>query len=237
MSQNNNNHYRPKKLTTDEIREGCVLLTDGDEHETRICVINEEFRQGLDFIKTYDASVTIFGSARTPETDPYYDLARTIARRIVQDLGYAIVTGGGPGMMEAGNRGAHDARGRSIGFSIKLPMEQTSNPYMTDELSFYFFFSRKVCMTYASEAYIYMPGGFGTLDELFEILTLVQTEKISRFPIILVGEDFWRPLDAFIKKTLLEQYQTISPEDLDLYIITDDVDLIIETIKKSTWQA
>lgn len=233
MNTQNNHPFRPKHLTTDEIREGCITLTNGDDMETRICVINEEFRQGLDFIQTYDKSVTFFGSARTPEGDPHYEVARRLGYRAAKELDMAVVTGGGPGIMEAGNRGAYEAGGRSIGFSINLPMEQVSNPYMTDELSFYFFFSRKVCMTYSSQAYVYFAGGYGTLDELFEILTLVQTEKISRVPIILVGVEFWKPLDAFIKQTLLENEATISPEDPDLYIITDDEDEVINLLKEA----
>jgi uncharacterized protein (TIGR00730 family) len=225
--------YRPKRLTPDEIREGCITLNNGDQTEARICVINEEFRQGFDFIKTYEKSVSFFGSARTQPGDEHYEQARRLGYRVAKELGYAVVTGGGPGIMQAGNQGAHEAGGRSIGFTIALPFEQTSNPYMTDELPFYFFFSRKVALAYSAEAYCYFPGGFGTLDELFEILTLIQTEKISKVPVILVGVDYWQPLDDFIKKTLLEEHHTISPEDLNLYTITDNEDAIIELIKNA----
>lgn len=224
--------YRPHKLSVDEIRDGCIQVSDGDASETRICVINEEFRQGMETIGTYEKSVTFFGSARTEPGDEHYEQARRIASRVATELdNYAVVTGGGPGIMGAANRGAYEAGGRSIGFTITLPFEQVVNPYLTDEAPFYFFFTRKVALAYAAEAYLYFPGGFGTLDELFEILTLIQTEKIAKVPVVLVGSDYWKPLDAFIRKTLLEEHKTISPEDIDLYTITDDEDEILEIIK------
>lgn len=225
--------YRPRKLTPQEIQEGCIKLSNGDKTESRICVINEEFRQGIDFMTKFSKSVSFFGSARTTPGDEHYEQARSLAARVVTELDYAVVTGGGPGIMEAGSRGAHEAGGISIGLTIQLPMEQTSNPYLTHELGFYYFFTRKVTLAYAAEAYVYFPGGFGTLDELFEILTLVQTEKIDPVPVILMGEDYWRPLEAYIKKVLLEDHQTISPEDMDLFTITDDEDIAMEIIKNA----
>lgn len=226
--------YRPKKLSVDEIKEGCVNLTgQPGGNETRICVINEEFRQGIEFVQGIERSVTCFGSARLPEDNKHYKQARGIAYRIAKELDYAIITGGGPGIMEAANRGAYDAGGRSIGMTIHLPHEQFTNPYVKDELQFYFFFTRKVSMTYSAEAYIYFPGGFGTMDELFEILTLIQTNKIGKVPVILVGEDYWRPLENFIKETLRDNEETISPEDMDLFTITDDEDKILEIVKNA----
>lgn len=226
--------YRPKELTVQDIKEGCVNLT-GEEggNETRICVINEEFRQGIEFVEKIHKSVTCFGSARLPEDNVHYKQAQRIAYRISKELDYAIITGGGPGIMEAANRGAYEAGGRSVGMTIHLPFEQTTSKYVKDELQFYFFFTRKVSMTYSAEAYIYFAGGFGTMDELFEILTLVQTKKISPVPIILVGVDFWKPLDAFIKNSLLQEHEVISPEDIDLYTITDDEDLVLEIVKNA----
>ena len=239
MSQNPNHHpdfhkYRPHKLSVEEIKEGCINLT-GEEHggDQRLCVINEEFRQGLEFAESINRSVTCFGSARLPEDNEHYQQAQRIAYRISKELDYAIITGGGPGIMEAANRGAHEAGGRSIGMTIHLPHEQFTNPYVKDELQFYFFFSRKVSMTYSAEAYIYFPGGFGTMDELFEILTLVQTDKISKVPIILVGEDYWRPLENFIRETLRDNEKTISPEDMDLFTITDDEEKILEIVRNA----
>jgi uncharacterized protein (TIGR00730 family) len=227
---------RPKRLTIEEIKNGCVYITNGDETETRICVINEEFRQGFEQVKAHkdhNKSVTFWGSARLPEHHEDYQRALRLSRRIAGELGYSIATGGGPGIMEAGNRGAYEMGKPSLGLTIRLPMEQTTNKYVTEEIPFYFFFSRKVLMAYSAEAYLYFPGGFGTLDELFEILTLVQTEKISKVPIILVGKSFWEPLDKFIKETLLKQFETISPEDLNLYKITDDEDEIVEIVKNA----
>jgi uncharacterized protein (TIGR00730 family) len=134
--------------------------------------------------------------------------------------------------MEAGNRGAHEAGGESLGLTIKLPMEQVTNPFLTEHLDFNYFFSRKVCMTFSAEAFVYFPGGFGTLDELFEILTLVQTGKIPKTPIILFGKKFWKNLDKFIKKNLLKS-EKIDKVDLNLYTITDDINEVLEIIKNA----
>lgn len=232
--QNKQQVYRPKKLTTDEIREGCVYLTGKEESdETRVCVINEEFRQAFDFLDQFEKSVTFFGSARIDEANEHYQQARRLGKRIVEEVGCAIVTGGGPGIMEAGNRGAKDGSGQSVGLTIDLPKEQETNPYVDSELSFYFFFSRKVALTYAAEAYIYFPGGYGTLDEIFEILTLVQTGKIAKVPIILVGTDYWNPLDDFIQKQLLETHNAINFTDTDLYTITDNEDEVLRIVTEA----
>lgn len=198
----------------------------------RISRISREFSRGFKFIKHFPKSVSFFGSARFKEDNEHYKKARSIAEKL-SHLGYAIVTGGGPGIMQAGNHGAYDAGGDSIGLNIRLPMEQVTNPYVKDSVDFYYFFSRKVALSFSAEAYLYFPGGFGTLDEFFEILTLVQTHKIPKVPIILVGSDFWKPLDNFIKKYLLEKHNTISPEDLDLYKITDDEEEILEIVRKA----
>ncbi len=227
-----NRPFRPKGLTTDDIRAGCITLYGKDSTETEICVMNEEMRQGLEFMDTVEKSITIFGSARTPEGDKFYEKARRIGYRAAKELGVAMVTGGGPGIMEAGNRGAYEANGRSIGMNIVLPHEQVTNPYLTDSLPFYFFFTRKTAMQYASEVYLFFPGGFGTLDEFFGALTLVQTKKISHVPIILVGEEFWKPMQEFIRDKFIGEGM-ISPEDMNLYTVTDDEDLILDIIKKA----
>ena len=135
--------------------------------------------------------------------------------------------------MEAGSRGAHEVGGRSLGLTIKLPTEQQTNPYLTDEIDFYYFFSRKVILSFSAEAYLFFTGGYGTLDEFFEIITLIQTNKIERVPIVLVGVEFWKPIDEFIKNSLDKKYKTISSEDTGLYTVTDDADKIIEIIKNS----
>ncbi len=226
-------HFRPKKLTIEEIREGCIYANKGDEKEVRICAMDEEFRQGMDAIKETGRAVTFFGSARTSITDPYYEKARRIAERIAKETSFAVITGGGPGIMGAGNEGAYKAGGESLGFTIKLPMEQTSNPFLTHEVPFYYFFTRKVSMTFAADAFLVFPGGFGTIDEVSEILTLVQTGKMEKMPIILVGAEFWTPLVEFFRKTMLEQHKTISPEDMNLFIVTDDEELIMKIIKEA----
>lgn len=200
----------------------------------RVNDIEEEFRRGFAFIQKHPRSVTFWGSARFKEGNEHYEQARRLGKRIVEELDYSVVTGGGPGIMEAGNRGAYEGGGKSLGLTIKLPMEQRTNAYVTDSCDFYYFFSRKVTLAFAAEAYLYFPGGFGTLDELFEILTLVQTGKIEgKIPIILIGSDYWKPLDAFIRKELLKDHSAISPEDLNLYTITDDEDEIMEIIKNA----
>jgi len=204
-----------------------------DEANKRLSRINHEFVHGIDFLKTFPKSVSFFGSSRLNETTPAYKKAQAVATKIVKELNYAIVTGGGPGIMEAGSRGAHDAGGRSLGLTIRLPMEQQSNPYLTDQIDFYYFFSRKVVLSFSAEAYLFFPGGFGTLDEFFEIVTLIQTNKIEHVPVILVGTDFWKPIDEFIKNTLSLKYKTIGENDPNIYTVTDDEDKIIEIIKSS----
>ena len=212
------------------------MLSRADLEEAarkRVLLIDKEFSRGFEFLGKYPKSVTFFGSARLGEHTKDYQHVRGIARRIVEDLGYAVTTGRGPGIMEAANRGAYEAGGNSLGLTIELPHEQSTNPYVTDFVDFFYFFSRKVCMTYSAEAFIYGAGGFGTFDELFEILTLIQTKKIPRVPVILTGSKYWKPIEAVIKKQLLDAYRTIGEEDLKLYTITDDVDEIISIIKGS----
>lgn len=212
-----------KPLTMPEIEEDI---------NQRLEKIETEFRKGFDFIKTHSKSVTFFGSARLKEDDPYYKKAESIAKKVA-DLGYAVLTGGGPGVMEAANKGALEAYGQSLGLTIELPHEQNVNPFVTDYCNFYYFFIRKVCLTFSAEAYIYFPGGFGTLDEFFEIATLVQTKKIEKVPIILVGNDFWKPLDSYIKKELLSKYKTVGKSDTKLYQILEDEKKIINIIKRA----
>lgn len=225
MNENN----RPRKQ---ELGEPLTLNKINADINKRIENITEEFKNGFDFIKNQTKSVTFFGSARTLENESDYQNARELAKKIVTELDYAVFTGGGPGIMEAANRGAFENGGQSFGLTIKLPHEQVTNPYLTNNMDFYYFFSRKVCMSYSAEAYVYFPGGFGSFDELFEILTLVQTNKIERVPIILINSEFWKPFDDFVKNNLLKQ-EKIDNEDVSLYTITDDLDLAIKIIKES----
>lgn len=225
------NDDRPRKPEFENV---LTLKELNQEINKRVNKITEEFTAGFHFIDKCSKSVTIFGSARTLEHEHDYKLAKELGYRISKELGYTIVTGGGPGIMEAANRGAFEAGGPSFGLTIKLPMEQTTNKFLTDHFDFYYFFSRKVSMTFAAEAYVYFPGGFGTLDELFEILTLVQTEKIEKLPIILIGKDYWQDLDKYLKDHLLGgDFEKIDAADLDLYKITDDLDEVLEIIKKA----
>lgn len=201
------------------------------ESSERMLRIDRDFTNGFDTITRYHDTVTIFGSARFEEGHKYYDKARDIASMLANE-GYTVITGGGGGVMEAGNRGAFEADGKSIGFNIQLPMEQHLNPYTTESVQFRYFFSRKVMMAFATEALICFPGGFGTLDEFFEVLTLVQTGKVPPVPIILVGAEFWDPLDHFVRKHLLEGLHAISPGDEKLYTITDDLEVIKQILNQ-----
>jgi uncharacterized protein (TIGR00730 family) len=204
--------------------------------KSRTRVANKEFAHGYNLIKKYPRSVSILGSARFKPDNPYYQKAESLARRIVKELNYAVVTGGGPGIMEAANKGAYEAGGQSIGFAIKLPKEQAVNKYLTDCVEFEYFFSRKTLLFFSAETYIYYPGGFGTMDELFEILTLIQTKEIPPVPVVLVGRDFWQPLLDLIKEELLEDEKTIDLKDTYIYKIVDSEDEIIEIIKKAPFR-
>ena len=190
-----------------------------------------EFVNGFEKMSAIGPCVSIFGSARTKPDHEYYKLAERIAKKIVE-AGYGVITGGGPGIMEAGNKGAHLGGGTSVGLNIELPFEQHDNPYIDHDknLNFDYFFVRKVMFVKYSQGFVVMPGGFGTLDELFEAITLIQTNKISKFPIILVGKDFWGGLFDWIKATLLEKYHNVSPGDLDLIKIVDTEEEVIDVL-------
>ncbi len=193
--------------------------------------IMAEFVEGFDKMAKIGPCVSIFGSARTKPDNVYYQLAREIAQKLT-DKGYGIITGGGPGIMEAANLGAREKNGKSVGLNIELPFEQTHNPYVdTDKLiTFDYFFVRKVMFMKYAQGYVVLPGGFGTLDELFEALTLIQTEKIARFPIVLVGSKYWSGLIEWVKATMLEEEHNISAEDLNLYTIVDTADDAVQYI-------
>lgn len=190
-----------------------------------------EFVNGFEKMSRIGPCVSIFGSARTKPEDPNYHLAVEIAKEIANN-GYGVITGGGPGIMEAGNKGAHLAGGTSVGLNIDLPFEQHDNPYIDSDKSLYFdyFFVRKVMFIKYSQGFVVMPGGFGTLDELFEAITLIQTHKIQKFPIILVGTKFWSGLMDWIKTTLRDTNKTISPEDIDLIHLVDTSEEVIKVL-------
>jgi uncharacterized protein (TIGR00730 family) len=219
-----------KPLTVEEVHaESCKL----PEHDGRLNKISEEFQKGLAFVKRFPRSVTIYGSARFGDDHPLYQKAYILAKRISQELGFSVVTGGGPGIMEAANKGAYDAGGDSLGLNIELPSEQRTNPYVKESVEFYYFFSRKVALSFSANAYIFFPGGFGTIDEFSEILELVQTKKIPQVPLILVDSQFWKPLDMYFKNTLLMDYKTINTGDTELYKITDNDDEVLTIVKNA----
>ncbi len=189
----------------------------------RVFKIMSEFIEGFDIIRRYGLAATVFGSVRAVPTDKSYQEAEQLGAKLAKQ-GFAIITGGSSGIMEAANKGAFQAGGASVGLNINLSDAQSYNPYLTERFGFDHFFVRKVMLTYASEVYIYFPGGFGTLDEFFEIVTLVQTKKIRKIPIVLFGKEYWEPLIAFMRKTLLEEQHTIDAVDLELFKIVDSVD-------------
>jgi len=195
-----------------------------------------ELDKGYALIKKYPRSVSILGSARFDPNSKYYKNAESLAGKIVRELKYAVVTGGGPGIMEAANKGAYEAGGVSIGFTIQLPKEQKTNPYVTESADFQYFFDRQTLLFFAAEAYIYYPGGFGTFDEFFSLVTSIQTKKIQKTPVILVGSEFWVPFMDLVKQKLFVENNTIGEEDMDIYTIVDSEDEIIDIIKKSPYR-
>jgi uncharacterized protein (TIGR00730 family) len=213
------------------ISQPLTLSEIEEQIKKRVSVITKEFLAGFNLIKVTPKTVTFFGSSRTHSSEEDYQNAHALAKEIAK-LGYAIVTGGGPGIMEAANKGAYEVDGNSFGFTIKLPHEQVTNPYLNKAINFQYFFTRKVSLTYSAETYVYFPGGFGTLDELFEILTLVQTNKIVPVPIILFGSYFWKPLEKFLTDFLVTNGK-IDEKDMKLFTITDSIEEAVEIIKNA----
>ena len=196
----------------------------------RLFKIMGEFVEGVEGLHDLGPAVSIFGSARTLSDDPQYKKAETLSALFVKN-GFGVITGGGGGIMEAANKGAAEAGGTSVGLNIRLPFEQKPNPYATLQMEFKYFFIRKVMFIKYAAAYVVMPGGFGTLDELFEVMTLVQTQRIRPFPIILVGTEYWRGLLDWIRKQLLAQH-LISPKDMDIIQVMDHPEEIVSTVRK-----
>ncbi len=195
----------------------------------RVFKIMGEFVEGFETLSRLPPGVSIFGSARTPPGDPMYKQAEECAAKLAR-LGHPVITGGGPGIMEAANKGAYEAGGCSVGLNIALPHEQMPNPYQTIKLDFEYFFCRKVMFVKYAHAFIIFPGGFGTLDEFFESLTLMQTFKIAPFPIVCIGRDFWKGLHDWVRGTLGDQFKTISMDDMELVKGTDDIDEAVEMV-------
>lgn len=205
------------------------------EDPWRLFRIMAEFVDGFDTLSRIAPAVSIFGSARTPKTDPYYAKAEQFARELVE-LGFAVVTGGGPGIMEAANKGAKEAGGISVGLNIFLPHEQVANHYQTISLDFRYFFCRKVMFVKYAEAFVCFPGGYGTLDEFFESMTLIQTGKVERFPVLLIGSEYWSPLIAWASEHLTQNARYIDPTDLELCEITDDISYAAHRIMEARMQ-
>ncbi|HEX8201253.1 MAG TPA: TIGR00730 family Rossman fold protein [Isosphaeraceae bacterium] len=205
----------------------------------RVLRIQGEFVSGFNALAELGASVAVFGSARTAPGHPYYAAARALGRTLAE-AGFAVITGGGPGLMEAANRGAREAGGLSIGCNIELPFEQAGNPYANLKVNFRYFFVRKTMFVKYADGFVIFPGGFGTLDELFEALTLVQTRKIKRFPIVLYGSAYWKGLFDWVEGTMLAE-GTISPEDLNLLTVTDSVaevrDIMVDCYNSRCWSS
>lgn len=200
----------------------------------RVFRIMAEFVDGFQFLADFKKTVTFFGSARFDEKNKWYKEAQKLGRLLSQN-GFSIVSGGGPGIMEAANRGAVEGKkGDSIGLNIQLPYEQRVNPYVRKPSGFHYFFTRKVMLSYSAQAYVFFPGGYGTLDEVFEILTLIQTKKIyEKIPVVLVGKDYWGSIDNWLRNKVLKEYQAIDPEDLKLYTMVDTAEDAFEIIRRS----
>lgn len=192
-----------------------------------------EFVDSFEVLNQIGPCISIFGSARIKPGSKYYELTTQIASRLTEE-GYGIITGGGPGIMEAGNKGAHMHKGTSVGLNIDLPFEQSHNPYIVPALNLKhrYFFVRKVMFVKYAQAFVVMPGGFGTLDELFEVLTLIQTRKIQKLPVVLVGSEFWEGLHGWLKSVVSEQFHNINPEDTSLYHIVDEVEEVVGIINE-----
>jgi uncharacterized protein (TIGR00730 family) len=221
--------------TTDLIRDAFTEKTWHEIHTTdswRVFKIISELVEGFEKLARIGPCVSIFGSARTHHNDKYYRLAEEIAFKLTQN-GYGVITGGGPGIMEAANKGATRGNGKSVGINIDLPFEQKPNSYIDADklITFDHFFVRKVMFMKYAQGFIVLPGGFGTFDELFEAITLIQTRKIGKFPIILVGKNYWKGLVEWVKEVMLEEEKNISPEDLYLFTVVDTADEAVDNIK------
>lgn len=198
----------------------------------RVFRIMSELVDGYEFLSGQQREITIFGSARTSSDSRLYKEAEQLGTLLANE-DYTVITGGGPGVMEAANKGAFEAGGESLGLNIQLPREQRANPYVKHGLGFHFFFTRKVMLTAPSQAFVFFPGGFGTLDECFEVLTLIQTKKMPKVPVIMIGQEYWSRLDEFILAEVLEHHKAIDPDDRSLYSIVDTAAAAMEIIRKT----
>lgn len=243
---NNNDHVHHDHESvcfTSQGREICIptsqlehIFKKGTTREVStwtIFRIMSELINGFTFLKRYKKAISIMGSARVGLQNGVYEEARSLAYKLSK-AGFAVITGGGPGIMEAGNQGAFEAGGQSVGINIKLPFEQRTNKYVKESESFSYFFTRKVMLETASSVYIFFPGGFGTLDEFFEMVTLIQTKKVRPVPVILVNKEFWQPLLDWISKTVYEKNGAINKADMEVYHLVDNADEAYKLIKELT---
>lgn len=198
----------------------------------RVFRIMSEFVEGFEFLYPLRKEVTFFGSARLADHDRWYLEAVKLGRLLAKD-GFTVITGGGPGIMEAGNKGAYEGGGESVGLNIELSEQQRRNAYVKKGIGFHYFFTRKVMLSASAQAYVFFPGGFGTADEFFEMITLIQTKKMEPVPAVLVGKDFWGGLDSWIKNTMVEKYKTLDAEETALYTIVDSAEEAFEILKGS----
>ncbi len=206
-----------------------VIDSMNPDESWRVFRIMSEFVDGIETLSKLPSAVTFFGSARSKPEDKYYILAKELASELAGQ-GFAIITGGGPGIMEAANRGALDAGGISVGVNIELPFEQKPNPYTNVQLTFRYFFVRKVMFIKYAIGYVIFPGGFGTLDELFEALTLIQTDKIRPFPVVLFGSEYWSGMIDWLNKTMVEN-KMIRPEDMSIFTVTDSIPEVVKILR------
>lgn len=225
----------PKKTNKVPVHpmERAIPLNKMSEITWRIFRIMSEFVEGFQFLSQFHKEVTIFGSARLDPNNKWCKEAEKLGKLLAKNS-YTVITGGGPGIMEAANKGAHSINpSKSVGINIQLPTEQRTNPYVTKSKGFYYFFTRKVMLAASAQSYIFFPGGYGTADEFLEILMLIQTKKMQKISMILVGKDFWQPLVIWFKKTMVEKNKTINPDDLKLFQIVDRAEDAMKIIKKS----
>lgn len=217
--------------TLEDIKKSCQATYGSNGEMVEVCAVSAELAQGIELVSKHPRVATIYGSARLTSDHPACTAAEEVAYRLATELGYAIMTGGAGGIMAAGNHGAHRAKGVSLGSTIKLQHEQFTNKDVTEAIPFEYFFTRKTVLRYGSECALFFTGGFGTFDELFELLTLLQTGKIKPIPVILFGTNFWNPLDEYIQKVLVEECGTILASDRKLYTITDDIEEVLRLAK------
>lgn len=218
----------PRLATLQEYHTHARSEQKYDEDEARLDRIEIEFRRAFEFLEKLPKSVSFFGSSVAAEQSRDYIQARELAARFVREKEMAVVTGGGPGIMAAANQGAAEAKGVSVGLTIDLNSGEGHNNFYNTGLPFHYFFARKMALSFAASMYIFFPGGFGTLDEFFELITLVQTKKIERIPIFCIGQDYWQPLERFMHYFMLERGAMITESHLGLFTITDDLDLVLE---------